>query len=90
VRFVLGVDQAYPCTLPCKHGWTWDFPDFEAHLALLFSHECYHFAAHVWPARFPGQDWQDEQAANAWALKRCTRLGYSVQAEPPEHRGDSP
>jgi hypothetical protein len=83
IRFVMGVDQRYPCTLPCKHGWTWHFPSFAAQLALLWSHELFHFAAHQWPQRFPGQRSNDEHQASAFALAHVRSLGFAVQGAAP-------
>jgi hypothetical protein len=83
MRLLFGTGQPYPCERIDKYGWTWDFPSFEAQLATVASHECFHRAAHLWPAQFPGQDWRSEEQANTWALQQVQRLGYDVHASAP-------
>jgi hypothetical protein len=82
VTMVFGAETPFPYQRVDKYGWTWDFASFEAQLATVMSHECFHYGAHQWPDVFPGQDWRSEEQANAWALARARRLGYHVEAEP--------
>jgi hypothetical protein len=83
VTLLFGAEGCFPYERVDKYGWTWTCGAFKDMVAWVLAHECYHFGAHQWPDVFPGQDWRDEQAANAWALAHATALGFAVEAEPP-------
>jgi hypothetical protein len=75
-----GHRASYPRTEKDLYGWTFRYPAFEDHLALLFAHELHHFRRyHLNLHRREG-----EHKANQWALDRVRALGFRVEAEKPD------
>jgi len=81
MRFATGMP--YPCTAMDIYGWKWTFPDFASHLAVVASHELYHYRAHHFPQDVPGYDPRDETAGNVYALAHAQQCGFQVQAQRP-------
>jgi hypothetical protein len=79
ITLLFGTQEHYPSARRDTYGWLLSCARFIDMVATVWAHECYHWAAHQWPERFPGEDWQDEQAANRWALARDPTLSSAYR-----------
>src|SRR5262249_19894873 len=75
-------EHPYPLTTVDDYGWTWYFPSFLDHLAVVIAHELYHYTQPSFAQYRSNNEWE----ANLSALQQVQRLGFRVQAAAPARR----